>query len=80
MRLLKKHIGRVVELQIWDHNTKGVEKVPTRCWVVGRIVSVDRLNLCLGYWRAEHSPEVNNENHNILRSAIIEVTFYQPIS
>lgn len=79
MKVNKRYLGRIVEVLLWDHNTKGSDDVPTKCRVVGRVVKTDKLNLCLEYWNCETNPEHNNERHNILQSTIIEVVVYEPL-
>lgn len=72
-RLSKRLIGSVVEVVLLDHNTNGAKKELSRCWVIGRVVRIDGRMLSLCYWRAEHEPALNNELHNLIRSAIESV-------
>lgn len=77
MRISKSLLGKVVEISLWDHNTKASDKSLTKCHVLGRIVKIDRNFVTLCYWHCEDNPHLNDESHNLIRSAIISIKVYQ---
>lgn len=79
MKVNKRHLGRIVEILLWDHSTKGPDNDVVKCRVIGRVVKADRLNCTLEYWSCEINPSDNNEKHNLLQSTILDVVTYETI-
>ena len=73
MRLLKKHLGRVVGVQFYDH-AQGCERA-VFCEAWGKLLGFNRRAIHIRCWDCPRDKDIETTDFHILRKTIESLTF-----
>jgi len=72
MKIPKKHVGKIVKMEFYDHCIGNAD--PVRCTVVGQVTKITAKAVTLRFWEVEKEfGSHNDEIMSIILSTIIKI-------